>query len=75
MLTRDYILSKPDRCHPIKTAAAVERGGLLPDGFVRQVRHRADTYNVSMEEFVLRERSDPGPPALLAPPPPPSPTR
>ena len=68
MLSRDYILSKPDRCNPIKTAAAVERAGYYPT--VSCVRYDAarDTYNVSMEEFVLRERSDPGPPAPLAPP-------
>jgi hypothetical protein len=75
MLTRDYILSKPDRCHPIKTAAAVERAGYYPTVSCVRYDTARDTYNVSMEAFVLRERSDPGPPALLAPPPPPSPTR
>ena len=68
MLSRDYILSKPDRCNPIKTPAAVDRAGYYPT--VSCVRYDAarDTYNVSMEAFVLRQRSDPGPPTLLAPP-------
>jgi hypothetical protein len=72
MLTRDYILSKPDRCNPIKTAAAVDRAGYYPT--VSCVRYDAarDAYNVSMEEFVLRERSEPGQPAQLAPPPAPT---
>ena len=68
MLARDYILGKPDKCHPIKTAAAVDRAGYYPT--VSCVRYDAarDTYTVSMEQFVLRERSDPGPPAQLTPP-------
>ena len=72
MLSRDYILSKPDRCHPIKAAPAVERAGYYPTVSCVRYDSARDTYNVSMEEFVHRERSDPGPPAMLAPPPPPS---
>jgi hypothetical protein len=64
----DYILSKPDRCNPSKTVAAVERAGYYPTVSCVRYDTARDTYNVSMEEFVLRERSDPGPPALLAPP-------
>jgi hypothetical protein len=72
MLSREYLLSKPDRCHPIKSPAAVDRAGYYPT--VSCVRYDAarDAYNVSMEEFVRRQRSDPGPPASLAPPPPPA---
>jgi hypothetical protein len=67
MLSREYMLSKPDRCHAIKAAAAVERTGYYPT--LSCVRYDAarDAYNVSMEGFVLRERSDPGPPAMLKP--------
>jgi hypothetical protein len=72
MLSRDYLLSKPDRCHPIKTAAGVDQTGYYPT--VSCVRYDAarDSYTVSMEDFVLRQRDAPGPPALLAPGPPPS---
>jgi hypothetical protein len=70
MLSREYLLSKPDQCHPIKTAAAVERAGYYPTMSCVRYDAARDAYNVSMEEFVLRERSDPGPPASLAPPPP-----
>ena len=63
MLSRDYMLSKPNICNPIKTAAAVEQAGYYPT--VSCVRYDAehDAYTVSMEKFVLRERSDPAPPA------------
>ena len=46
MLSLDYILSKPDRCNPIKTAAAVERAGYYPT--VSCVRYDAarDTSNI-----------------------------
>ena len=62
MLTLQYIRSKPDKCNPIKAPAAVDRSGYYPT--VACVRYDAtrDTYNISMEEFVLRERSDPSPP-------------
>jgi hypothetical protein len=75
MLSREYILSKPDRCHPIKTAAAVERAGYYPTVSCVRYDGARDTYTVSMEEFVLRERSDPAPPAILVPPAPTSTNR
>ena len=67
MVSRDYILSKPDRCNPIKTPAAVAQKGYYPTMACVRYDTARDTYNVSMEEFILRERSDPGPPAQLAP--------
>ena len=69
MLSREYILTKPDRCHPIKSPVAVDRAGYYPTVSCVRYDGARDTYNVSIEEFVLRERSDPGPPASLAPPP------
>ena len=41
MLSRDYLLSKPDTCNPIKAAAAVGQAGYYPTRVVRQVRRRA----------------------------------
>ena len=68
MVSLAYLLSKPDRCYPIKRAAGVERAGYYPT--VSCVRYDAarDAYTVSMEEFVRREASAPGPLASLAPP-------
>jgi len=56
-------LSKPSACSKFKTAEAVDQTGYYPT--VSCVRYDAerDAYNVSLEEFVLRERSDPKPPA------------
>lgn len=68
MVTRDYMLSKPDRCYPIKNAAAVEQAGYYPTVSCVRYDAKRDTYNVSIEEFVLRERSEPGPPAAMTPP-------
>jgi hypothetical protein len=72
MLSRDYLLSKPDRCNSIKTAAAVGQAGYYPTSSCVRYDAARDTYTVSIEDFVLRERNDPGPPANLAPPPPPA---
>jgi hypothetical protein len=60
MLTLDYMLSKPDKCNPIKTAVAFERAGYYPTVSCVKYDTAHDTYNISMEEFVLRERGDPG---------------
>ena len=72
MLSRDYLLSKPDRCHPIKAAAGVDQAGYYPTSSCVRYDAARDSYTVSIEDFVLRERSDPAPPAVLTPPPPPA---
>jgi hypothetical protein len=61
MVTRAFLLSRPDSCYPIKTPPAVGRSGLYPTQSC--IRYDADTgqYTVSMEEFVLREASAPEP--------------
>ena len=58
-----YMLSKPSVFSKSKTSEAVDQTDYYPT--VSCVRYDAerDAYNVSLEEFVLRERSDPKPPA------------
>jgi hypothetical protein len=73
MLSRDYLLSKPDTCHPIKTPGAVGQAGYYPTMSCIRYDATRDAYTVSMENFVQRERGEPGPLAMLTPPPPPSP--
>ncbi len=61
MLTREFMLSHPDACYPIKSPPAVGRSGLYPTESC--VRHDAETgeYTVSMEGFEFREASAPEP--------------
>ena len=57
MVTRAYVLSKPDSCLPIKAPRAVAVSGYYPTRYC--VRHSAATgeYSVSMEGFARREAS------------------
>jgi hypothetical protein len=59
MVTRAYLLSKPDGCLPIKAPKAVAVAGLYPTQYC--VRHNAATgeSSVSMEKFTRREASPP----------------
>lgn len=61
MVTRAFMLSRPDTCFAIKTPPAVGLGGLYPTQSC--IRYDAETneYSVSMEQFVLRETSPPEP--------------
>ena len=62
MVTRAYMLSKPDTCFPIVTPAAVGVAGYYPTkSCIRYVAGK-DEYTVSMEDFVLRAASPPEPP-------------
>ena len=72
MLTRDHLLSKPNTCHPIKSPAAVGQTGYYPTVSCIRYDSTRDAYTVSMENFVMRERAEPGALANLAPPPPPA---
>jgi hypothetical protein len=58
MVTRDYILSRPNTCFPIKAPAAVARSGFYPT--VSCIRYDADSgqHTIAMERFVLR-RAEP----------------
>jgi hypothetical protein len=59
MVTRDYMLTKPNACLPIKMPRAVAVAGFYPTEYC--VRHNAATseYSVSMEKFTRREASAP----------------
>ena len=59
MVTRAYLLSRPDGCLPIKAPKAVAVAGFYPTEYC--VRHDAKTgeHSVSMEKFTRREASAP----------------
>lgn len=59
MLSRDYMLSKPNLCFDIKLPPAVGKSGFYP--MKSCIRYSADTnsYTVSMEGFVRREAIPP----------------
>jgi hypothetical protein len=59
MVTRDYLLSHPTACFPLKSPAAVGVRGYYPTQSCIRYRSQANEYTVSMEEFVLREASAP----------------
>ena len=61
MVTRAYLLTKPDGCQPIKAAKAVAVAGLYPTEYC--VRHNAKTgeYSASLEKFTRREAGAPEP--------------
>jgi hypothetical protein len=61
MVDRGYMLSKPDACFPIPSPDAVGLTGYYPTrSCVRYVAGK-DEYTVSIEDFVLRKASPPGP--------------
>ena len=59
MLTREYLLSRPAACFPIKSPPAVNvRGYINPTQSCTQADHsEAKEYTVSMEGFTLLEAS------------------
>jgi hypothetical protein len=59
MVTRAYMVSKPNSCLPIKAPKAVAVAGFYPTQYC--VRHNATTgeYSVSMEKFTRRDASAP----------------
>ncbi len=61
MVSRDYLLTRPQTCHEIKSPKAVATGGYYPT--VSCLRHDPATgqTTVSMERFVLRPASTPEP--------------
>ena len=62
MVTRAFLLSRPNTCFPIKSPPAVGRSGFYPT--VSCLRHDAKTneYLVSMEDFVFRTAEPPATP-------------
>ena len=61
MLARSYMLSKPDACFPIQSPDAVGLTGYYPTRSCIRYTPAKDEYTVSMEDFVLRKESPPGP--------------
>jgi hypothetical protein len=59
MVTHSFLLSKPNRCFPIKVPPAVEVTGFYPTlSCLRHDARRGD-FTVSMERFVLRQAQSP----------------
>jgi hypothetical protein len=61
MLALSYMLSKPDACFPIQSPDAVALTGYYPTRSCIRYTPAKDEYTVSMEDFVLRQASPPGP--------------
>ncbi len=61
MVDRGYMLSKPDACFPIPSPAAVALTGYYPTRSCVRFTPGKDEYTVSIEDFVLRKASPPGP--------------
>ena len=59
MVTREYLLSRPNACFPLKSPAAVAISGYYPTRSCIRYLPQANEYTVSMEGFVLRESSAP----------------
>ncbi len=59
MVTREYLLSQPTACFPLKSPAAVAISGYYPTQSCIRYLPQANEYTVSIEGFVLRERSAP----------------
>jgi hypothetical protein len=57
MLTREYMLSQPSACFPIKSPPAVNVRGYYPTQSCTRYHSQTNEYTVSMEGFTLREAS------------------
>lgn len=62
MVTRDYLLTRPAACFPLKSPPAVAVRGYYPTQSCIRYDAGAGEHTVSMEGFVLREASAPEPP-------------
>ena len=59
MVTRSFLLSKPNTCFPIKSPPAVEAAGFYPTLSCLRYDARSEDVTVSMERFVLRQAQPP----------------
>jgi hypothetical protein len=59
MLTRSYLMSKPNTCNEIKSPPAVGLSGLYPTQSCVRYDEVNDSYSVSMEAFQYREAEAP----------------
>jgi len=64
MVTRDYLLSRPAACFPLKSPPAVGVRGYYPTQSCIRYLSQANEYTVSMEGFALREAGAPEPPRV-----------
>jgi hypothetical protein len=62
MVTREYLLSQPATCFPLKSPPAVSVKGYYPTQSCIRYLAQAKEYTVSIEGFTLREASAPQPP-------------
>lgn len=61
MVALSFMMSKPDTCFPIQSPDAVALTGYYPTRSCIRYTPGKDEYTVSMEDFVLRKASPPGP--------------
>ena len=61
MVTLSFMMTKPDACFPIESPDAVALTGYYPTRSCIRYMPGKDEYTVSMEDFVLRKASPPGP--------------
>jgi hypothetical protein len=71
MVTLEYLKSKPNACSKFKSPEGVEITGYYPTVACERYDAATDTYNVTLEEFVLRQRSEPTAAVKVPPPGPP----
>jgi len=64
MVTREYLLSRPERCFPLKSPPAVGLKGYYPTQSCIRYLSQSNEYTVSMEGFAMREASAPEPPRV-----------
>jgi hypothetical protein len=61
MVTRDYLLSRPDQCFGLKQPPAVDMRGYYPTQSCIRYLPQTNEYAVSLEGFTLRQASAPEP--------------
>ena len=57
MITREYLLGRPNNCAAIKQPDAWQQSGYYPTRYCIRYHERADKYTVSLEGLVFREAS------------------
>ncbi|MDX1431911.1 MAG: hypothetical protein R3286_05625 [Gammaproteobacteria bacterium] len=57
MITREYLLSNPVKCMPIKQPAAWQVSGYYPTRYCIRYHEKADKYTVSLEGLEMRKAS------------------
>ena len=55
MITRDFLLSKPNTCVPVPQPEAFEQAGYYPTEYCMKYHHSRDEYTVTLETFRYQE--------------------